>query len=107
MSEQRALIAQQMLQRARLVLKGLERKNEESGQALIALDKELRQFFDSLSPQEPVTASELTILEDVGALLNRAKTLAAAQRTQVLDELKQLSTSRSGIEAYRLANATH
>lgn len=93
--------------RARSINTGIEKNSEEAQQALLSLDAELRQFFDSLSAQDPVTPAELSILEDVGALLNRAKTLAATQRVHVLGELKGLNTSRSGIQAYQSADAMH
>lgn len=103
----RSDFARQMHSRALSINANIERKSESALEALVSLDTELRQFFDSLSAQDPVTPAELTILEDVGALLNRAKTLAATQRLHVLSELKGLSTSRSGIKAYQSADATH
>lgn len=97
----------QLHRRAESINARIEKNSEEAQQALLSLDTELRQFFDSLSVQDPVTPAELSILEDVGALLNRAKTLAATQRMHVLGELKGLNTSRSGIQAYQSADAMH
>jgi len=99
--------ARALLQLARVVNAGIDKDSESALHALVDLDTELRQFFDSLSTQEPVTPAELSILEDVGAILNRAKTLAATQRSSVLAELKGLRNSRSGIEAYQAADATN
>jgi len=73
-------------------------------ESVIMLESLLRQFFDSFSPQEPVSPEELTILRDVGALLDRAKTLAGAERNDVLEQLKGMGDSRTGIQAYRAAN---
>ena len=98
---------QQLHDRARVVVSGIEKENDDAMASLSDLDSELRQFFDILSAQDPVTPAELTILEDVGALLNRAKTLAEEQRKLVLGELKHLNNSRSGIQAYRSADANH
>lgn len=103
--EQRSQVVQAMHGRAQSVLMSAEKENESFLQALSVLDADLRQFFDSLSVQDPVTSAELSILEDVGALLNRAKTLAVMRREHVLEELKNLRTSRSGIQAYKSANA--
>lgn len=105
--EQRLVVVQQMHDKARAVVGATEKQSEAASASLIELDAELRQFFDILSAQDPVTPAELSILEDVGALLNRAKTLAAEQRKQTLIELKRLNTSRSGIHAYRSVVANH
>lgn len=90
---------------ARTVVIDIDNKNPSAQAALLELDANLRQFFDSLSSQDPVTPAELSILEDVGAQLNRAKTLAEAQRLQVLGELKGLRVTRTGITAYQTASA--
>lgn len=102
---QREASVRALRQLAQVVSAGIDKDSHSALHALTDLDTQLRQFFDSLSAQDPVTPAELSILEDVGAILNRAKTLAAKRRAVVLAELKGLNTSRSGIQAYRAADA--
>ncbi len=105
--DDRHQLVQRMQQLSSLIIEEVS-SCEDAGLAKIRqLDSEMRQFFDIISPQHPVTSAELSILEDVGAILNRAKTLAATQRQRVLEELKQLRVSRAGITAYESATASH
>ncbi len=105
--DERGQAVQRLQSQSRLIVDEITATEDAGLATILQLDTEMRQFFDIISLQHPVTPAELSILEDVGAILKRAKTLAAAQRMRVLEELKQLRVSRSGIEAYESADATH